>query len=594
MGIKHFFSWYRRKFGPKNGPNGSKNTQSSGSIFQLQHNAQLSTVLPDIKIDNFMIDMNGLFHTSAQKVYEYGNFKPLPSLLKTVKPKTQKNDLEKQLKVFRDVCNSIEIAVNVVQPVKRLILCVDGPAPIAKQCQQRKRRFLAALSRDENSNSFDSNCITPGTVFMDRLTKYIDWYIRKRVSEDKLWARLEVIFSNEKVPGEGEHKCFQYVRKYGDPNETYCLHGMDADLIMLALGANLPNFYILREDQLSRDYAFFVINVGAFAKDLINIMKWSSVEFTFNPRSAIHDFIFMCFAVGNDFLPHIPAIEIIQDGIDFMLEVYKKTGEKYGHLTKFVKGCPRFSRRPVAAFLFGMSTYEKKVLENKMNNKADFLPNPLLEKYSTLKEDEKTYDVNLTEYRKAYYKSKFSCTDLKETPLSKICHDYLRGMQWVLTYYIQGPPDWKWQYEHHYAPFAYTLAQNIGTFTFTDYNTDTKPTLPFIQLLSVLPPKSAELLPDPLCDLLSGDEMAPLCPTEFKIDVDGCREEWEGTVILPIIDYATIEKLYMKYRKEIDKTEYKRNVMGKTFVYKHCAQQTLLKSFYGNFLNKSTVESVEV
>jgi 5'-3' exonuclease len=88
--------------------------------------------------------------------------------------------------------------------------------------------------------------------------------------------------------------------------------------------------------------------------------------------------------------------------------------------------------------------------------------------------------------------------------------------------------------------------------------------------------------------------MAPLCPKKFKIDMDNCREEWKNTVILPIIDYTTIEKLYMKYHKEIDKTEYKRNVMDKTFVYKHCAQQTLLKSFYGNFVNKSTVESVEV
>ena len=27
-----------------------------------------------------MIDMNGLFHNSAQKVYEYGNFKPKSAL----------------------------------------------------------------------------------------------------------------------------------------------------------------------------------------------------------------------------------------------------------------------------------------------------------------------------------------------------------------------------------------------------------------------------------------------------------------------------------------------------------------------------------
>ena len=38
------------------------------------------------------------------------------------------------------------------------------------------------------------------------LSKYIDWYIRKRISEDQYWQSIEVVFSNEKSPGEGEHK----------------------------------------------------------------------------------------------------------------------------------------------------------------------------------------------------------------------------------------------------------------------------------------------------------------------------------------------------------------------------------------------------
>ena len=41
---------------------------------------------------------------------------------------------------------------------------------------------------------------------MDHLGKYLEWYIRTMISTSPDWQYLEVIFSNEKVPGEGEHK----------------------------------------------------------------------------------------------------------------------------------------------------------------------------------------------------------------------------------------------------------------------------------------------------------------------------------------------------------------------------------------------------
>ena len=93
-----------------------------------------------------------------------------------------------------------------------------------------------------NEQSFDSNCITPGTQFMDYLSKYIDWYIKNKISTEEKWQNIEIIFSTEKAPGEGEHKLINYMRYYGDPNDTFCIHGLDADLIMLALGTHLPNF----------------------------------------------------------------------------------------------------------------------------------------------------------------------------------------------------------------------------------------------------------------------------------------------------------------------------------------------------------------
>ena len=122
-------------------------------------------------------------------------------------------------------------------------MCIDGVAPVSKQFQQRQRRYKSEVHPD----AFDSNCITPGTRFMDSLSQYLEWFIRYKMANDPLWP--EVIFSNEKVPGEGEHKLVKYVRQFGSENEHYMIHGMDADLIMLALASQRENFHILRENR---------------------------------------------------------------------------------------------------------------------------------------------------------------------------------------------------------------------------------------------------------------------------------------------------------------------------------------------------------
>ena len=53
----------------------------------------------------------------------------------------------------------------------------------------------------DESTLFDSNCITPGTDFMEILGRHLKWFIRKKVKEDHIWQNLEIIFSGHDVPG---------------------------------------------------------------------------------------------------------------------------------------------------------------------------------------------------------------------------------------------------------------------------------------------------------------------------------------------------------------------------------------------------------
>lgn len=583
MGIKHFFYWFKNNFG--------------NNIKCLRSGQDFKTAR--VSIDNLMIDLNGLFHSSTQKIYEYGAHKPPVRLMgRQRRGRKRVNKLRQQIKVFENICLNIEDLLRLVNPNKRLILCVDGPAPLSKQNQQRQRRFRSAAEKDEEEfRKFDSNSLTPGTKFMHHLTKYIDWYIRKRITYDPIWQNIEVVFSNEKSPGEGEHKIINYIRLYGNPRDSYCIHGLDADLIMLALGTQYPKFWILREDLYDPQNEFFVIDIGNTRINLAQKMDWHDSDVgsdvdqkkqSFNPEYAINDFILMCFMVGNDFLPHVPSLEIIEGGIDFMLDVYKNVGDIYGHLTTKVDEKVKFIPRSLRIFLGTISQYDKGILQDKLLKKGVFFPDVLLEKHATLIEGK--YELAIDNYREEYYQECFG----ENTDIRHLCHQYLEGIQWVLSYYTRGVPDWKWCFKHHYAPFAHELAEHIVDFKFSPER-NTIPMTPFQQLLSVLPPKSAGLIPIPLSQLLLNkkSKIKQYCPDELIIDLSGKRKEWEGIVLLPMVDFKIIESEYFKHIDKVDRSESGRNILGKSFMYSYSHKCSFeFRSFYGNISNCRVVTRV--
>lgn len=504
-----------------------------------------------INIDNFYIDSNAIIHNCAQRVYNYGSNKNF------MDPYSKLNNNEKELLLFKFYINEIINLTKIVKPKKILYLAIDGCAPAGKMMQQRQRRFLSINS---NTSSFNSSCISPGTKFMDRLHQYCLYELLKYFNND-----FEIIFSGNDVPGEGEHKIMNYVRENNKYDESHCMYGPDADLIMLILASHCNNFYLLKDDLILINH-LCMIDMGKVKIELSKKLKGKIIQ------NAIDDFILLGFLVGNDFLPKIQIFYLLEDGLDMMVGIYNKICK--GDI--FLTSNGNINYEIFHKFMENLAELEYDMLYLQLNKYTagdKKFENKTLIECSIRSQNGIIFDYD--KYKNLYY-SKFNIQNKKN-----IVDEYIQGLDWVFKYYTQECISYKWFYPHYYAPLIFdvlTLFNNKYNFQYTSQ--DKICHSQFQQLLSILPPSSHYLLPKKLGNLMI-DKNSPIIdfyPTEFNIDYEGKYQEYQGIPILPINDYDKLRKVYENtFIKKC-----KRNMVGKIYHITYNEKSIKYKTRYGS------------
>lgn len=556
MGVPRLFPWLTSTFKPA-----VRHFQQGQFIFH---------------VDNLYIDAPSLLHGASQQVFNYGQAKRLIDPYKTW---TMKAKIEQIYKLFFE---GVVIIAQTVVPSKTLYIAIDGPAPLAKQAQQRQRRFVAAATRGGSETVFDSNSMTPGTIFMLELTKYVHTAIRKKINSTPGWRNINVVFSSPMVPGEGEHKVLNYIRSLPShitEKESHCIVGPDGDLIMLALATHLPKIYLFREDQYTPGF-HYLLDMGMVRKELPKFLGQSRI-LERSLDDVADDFILAGFFVGNDFLPKIQMFMFLEDGLELMLATVTTLAKRGIFLTSGGK----IYHKGFTAFVEELARQEVVYIADQ----ARIPPTDPRFKNVTLLQNMTTKGLKMGSYRKDYYK-KAGIDVEDESQVKRLCMDYLRTNAWVFKYYVHGLPSWRHFYPWHYAPLMGDLLETMENATqkelesIYEFEPDT-PSLPFVQLLSVLPPSSAHLLPVPFHKLFLENSVlskAGFYPKTFEIDYEGKTKEHMGVALLPFVNIEEVIKAYTPIAAKL-KNEYVRNSVGRPELFLYDASYTAsYTSDYGN------------
>lgn len=541
MGIPYYFNTLYRKYADKN-------------IVLGEHD------LKKIVVDHLFLDYNSMIHPCAHQI------------LGTMSKDDVVEDLD--MIVIHHTLLYTRYVIGLLSP-KHVYIMVDGVAPRAKINQQRERRYkshffkpLYSQGEDETNVTWDSNKITPGTLFMQKLSEALEQY----TNDMKDTCHIHV--SDSTCQGEGEHKMMQYMTNI-DVSDKICIYGLDGDLIMLSLtNMHAKNIILLRDNSFQNkhgDTDFTYLNIATLQSAIYNELqlqfKKECVKTRCNPCQfpntvqVIWDYICMCFMLGNDFLEHVPGISIRHNGVNKMIQAY---------ITAFVKnktplvniqahGHTKIQLDMLQDILQELSTVESCPVNVQCETYRDVSLEGVEDiGVSCIRDD--FIQMHQPGYKKRYY------TYHGMYDVDGACREFIQGLYWNLGYYNgHEHQNWMWFYPCAATPFAsdlYLYLKNTRNRRQFEQYMNTSPALQpsnactsLEQLLMVLP--QASLL-QALIDIEETQVHSKLIrllrvpstciqdmyPTKITIDIVNKQWLWQAKVFLQTVDLSQLRLIF--------------------------------------------------
>lgn len=449
--------------------------------------------------------------------------------------------------IIKNVCKKLEYYIKFIKPTKSVYIAFDGIAPLAKLKQQRERRykncFIKSLLKQSGWNTAS---ITPGTTFMKKLSREIIKYFEQI-------NNINIIISTSESRGEGEHKLCEYIRTNKSiKGSNILIYGLDADLIMLALTHinYCKNIYLYRETpefikQINShldDMETYYLNIGKFKEKILRLMNNNYTAKTYQ-KNRLYDYIFLCFLLGNDFLPHFPALNLRTNGMNNILLAYNETIKS---TNKSIIYRNEIQWHIFKKFLLYLVKYENTFICKEYKKKEN--------KVIKIRTKDKEYNLNLipqllretemiidpfnNNWTKRYYQELFYI-EYNKTNISIISNNYLEGLEWTWKYYTIGCQNWRWKYNYNYPPLLEDLYDYIPNKSTLLIQKNDKNITALVQLAYVLPKEYINLIPKKYHRILKQQNFYDI----ISFDWSFCKYFWESNINLIEIDIDNLEQL---------------------------------------------------
>jgi 5'-3' exonuclease len=243
----------------------------------------------------------------------------------------------------------------------------------------------------------------------------------------------------------------------------------------------------------------------------------------------VDNYCFLCFLFGNDFMPHFPSLNIRNDGIPYLLEVYKKIK------VELVSTTVNWDSFRTLCLELMKNEDERIKMNIEWKKKLKVHPLTAEEELNVLPVRDRMREEYIGNNLNQYYPFLFGQED--KNP----CTNYLQMLEWTWFYYNGTCKDYYKMYEFSHAPLFKSLVKYIPCFDEVVLKVNNEaPPLALTQLIYVLPYQDYHLVPIDTFRIVQ--KFPNLSELYFPIHYDFCKFFWESHVSFNYMNVVELNK----------------------------------------------------